>query len=41
MWGAQKTVDGKTELILGVVLEQHAGGTLQEDLDLVQANSYS
>ncbi|MEU1663467.1 D-alanyl-D-alanine carboxypeptidase [Streptomyces sparsogenes] len=40
MWGAEKTVDGKKQRILGVVLEQRAPGILQNSLDLVQANSY-
>ncbi|MFK4182720.1 D-alanyl-D-alanine carboxypeptidase [Streptomyces sparsogenes] len=40
MWGAEKTVDGKKQRILGVVLEQRAPGILQNSLDLVQENSY-
>ncbi|MFI0728999.1 D-alanyl-D-alanine carboxypeptidase [Streptomyces sp. NPDC021225] len=40
MWGAERTIDGKKRLILGVVLEQRAPGILQNSLDLVQANSY-
>ncbi|MGY0059229.1 D-alanyl-D-alanine carboxypeptidase [Streptomyces sp. LZ34] len=40
MWGAERTIDGKKRLILGVVLEQRAPGILQNSLDLVLANSY-
>ncbi|WP_432010347.1 D-alanyl-D-alanine carboxypeptidase [Streptomyces cucumeris] len=40
MWGAEKTVAGKKQRILGVVLEQRSGGTLDESLQLVQTNSY-
>ncbi|MEU8822284.1 D-alanyl-D-alanine carboxypeptidase [Streptomyces sp. NPDC048636] len=40
MWGAEKTIAGKKQRILGVVLKQRSGGTLDESLQLVQTNSY-
>ncbi|WP_235031996.1 D-alanyl-D-alanine carboxypeptidase family protein [Actinacidiphila yanglinensis] len=32
MWAAHKTVDGKQQLILGVVLQQHGGSTVNDSL---------
>ncbi|MET8011163.1 D-alanyl-D-alanine carboxypeptidase [Streptomyces sp. NPDC005271] len=40
MWGAVRTIDGKQQRILGVVLEQRATTTLDASLQLAQANSY-
>jgi D-alanyl-D-alanine carboxypeptidase len=41
MWGATKTVDGKTQLILGVVLEQQSGARVYDSLQLALTNSYN
>ncbi|MFI8984590.1 D-alanyl-D-alanine carboxypeptidase [Streptomyces antimycoticus] len=40
MWGAVRTIDGKKQRILGVVLEQRATTTLDASLQLAQTNSY-
>ncbi|WPB91452.1 D-alanyl-D-alanine carboxypeptidase family protein [Streptomyces malaysiensis] len=40
MWGAVRTIDGKQQRILGVVLEQRATTTLDASLQLAQTNSY-
>lgn len=40
MWAAEKTVDGKPQRILGVVLEQQSDTGLAASLELVQTNSY-
>lgn len=40
MWGAVRTIDGKKQRILGVVLEQRAPTTLDASLQLAQTNSY-
>ncbi|MET8178635.1 D-alanyl-D-alanine carboxypeptidase [Streptomyces sp. NPDC005336] len=40
MWGAERTIDGKKQRILGVVLEQRATTTLDASLQLAQTNSY-
>jgi D-alanyl-D-alanine carboxypeptidase (penicillin-binding protein 5/6) len=41
MWAATKTVDGKTQLILGVVLEQQSGARVYDSLQLALTNSYN
>ncbi|MFI7308014.1 D-alanyl-D-alanine carboxypeptidase family protein [Streptomyces hygroscopicus] len=40
MWAAVRTIDGKKQRILGVVLEQRATTTLDASLQLAQTNSY-
>ncbi|MFF7650567.1 D-alanyl-D-alanine carboxypeptidase [Streptomyces sp. NPDC007983] len=40
MWGAVRTIDGKKQRILGVVLEQRAPTTLDASLQLAQTESY-
>jgi len=40
MWGAVRTIEGKKQRILGVVLEQRAPTTLDASLQLAQTESY-
>ncbi|WP_328465030.1 D-alanyl-D-alanine carboxypeptidase family protein [Streptomyces sp. NBC_00448] len=39
MWAAHKTVDGKQQLVLGVVLQQHGGTTVDDSLQTALARS--
>jgi D-alanyl-D-alanine carboxypeptidase (penicillin-binding protein 5/6) len=39
MWAARRTVEGKKQMILGVVLQQHSGGTVYDSLQLALTNS--
>jgi D-alanyl-D-alanine carboxypeptidase len=39
MWAAKRTIEGKEQLILGVVLQQHGGSTVYDSLQLALTNS--
>jgi D-alanyl-D-alanine carboxypeptidase len=39
MWAAHKTVDGKQQLVLGVVLQQHGGTTVDDSLQTALVRS--
>ena len=39
MWAAHKTVDGKQQLVLGVVLQQHGGTTVDDSLQTALTRS--